>query len=216
MIGLFGNPLAQMGAGMGFVTGKAVGGTDPGAPPPPPEGYALPGQPMMFPNDPATQLRNVADIIPQGGVTALVMPHFGPSDDWDAGGLREAWDQLRSFHWNDPGAWLEGLWVVVKDAGGYVLWNYTDFVRQWQLWGAGTHELAGIFRPLWRTLVTVVMTWGIVEIATVVETLWDVLRLIWQVLTRLFAMTEDVASLLWNILVRIGDSVLMVWSRVFG
>lgn len=237
--------MAQMATGAGFVTGKVLGGHDPvaipppsnpppllqahttpapvqsAAPPPPPtslslsttQGFVLPGQQFMFPNDPATQLRNVANVIPQGGLTAMLLPHYGPADDWDAGGLREAWDQLKALPWHHPGAWLEGLWTVLKGVGGYVVWNYADFVRQWQLWNG---EPFGLFRPLWRTLVTIVLTWGLVEVSTVVQTLWDVLRMIWEVLRRVFVMGVDVAEVLWRILSRVGESVVMVWDRVFG
>lgn len=101
---------------------------------------------------------------------------------------------------SDPRQVVYQIWNTLHSTFGYIIWNYEDFVRQFQAWDGSLLGLMTHIDLMWRTMVTVVITLGILELGPLIDGLSRILMEIGEVIVFLFRLVETTASELWYFL----------------
>lgn len=112
------------------------------------------------------------------------------------GGSHSLWEHVV----RDPRYVVDRLWHLVTGTVGYVVWNYADFVEQFRSWNGTLPGLLTHVGLLWRTLVTVVLTLGLLELGPLVDGLSRLLAEVGTVLAGVFHLSVRATEELWALL----------------
>lgn len=111
---------------------------------------------------------------------------------------------------------LKHIWDVVKQGGGYVVWNYTDFYNHFATWTGSYTGLLTNIQFMWRALVTAVLTIGLLEILPLIEGLGRLLWDIFYVVRAAFGLIERAVDELFVFLTILWDDMASLVQKLTG
>lgn len=100
----------------------------------------------------------------------------------------------------NPRQIIHHIWSVIRGTFGYVIWNYEDFVMQFQSWDGSVTGLLQHVGLLWRTMITVVITLGLLELGPLIDGLSRILMEIGELIMFTFRLVETTANEMWYFL----------------
>lgn len=119
--------------------------------------------------------------------------------------------------WMQPDLIIQHLWDVFKGAGGYVIWNYTQFYEHFVNWKDGTVTgLLGNIDFAWRALVTALLTLALVEVMPLIEGMGRLLWDIGYVLKGAFGLAETAVNEIFTFLSVVWRDIESVIERFTG
>lgn len=110
---------------------------------------------------------------------------------------------------SDPRQILHHLWTVTNATFGYVIWNYQDFAHQFQSWDGSINGLLHHMGLLWRTMVTILLTLGILELGPFIDGLSRIFMEIGELIVFVFRLVETTASEMWYFLNILWEDLMM-------
>lgn len=116
--------------------------------------------------------------------------------------------------WGHPELVIQHLWDVVKQGGGYVVWNYTDFYNHFVTWKGSYVDLLTDLKFMWRALVTAMLTIGLIEIMPLLEGLGRLLWDVFYVLRMAFGLIERTSEELFAFLTVLWDDAVSLVQRL--
>ena len=111
--------------------------------------------------------------------------------------LKNQWGMLFS---TDPRQILHSIWSIISSTFGYVIWNYEDFARQFQSWDGSVNGLLRHMGLLWRTMITIFITLGILELGPLIDGLSRIFMEIGELVVFMFRLVETTANEMWYFL----------------
>lgn len=108
--------------------------------------------------------------------------------------------------------WFQGTWDVIKKSVGYIGFTYNDFVEQWTHWDKTMSGLIRNFELWWRILVTVLITYGLYEMATMFESFGRILNYLWEAIRTLFGLSESILEEIWNVFTELLNQITSVFE----
>lgn len=101
---------------------------------------------------------------------------------------------------SNPGLIVHHIWSVIHATFGYIIWNYEDFVIQFQSWDGSVNGLIQHVGLLWRTMITIVLTLGILELGPFIDGLSRIFMEIGELIMFMFRLVETTANEMWYFL----------------
>ena len=127
--------------------------------------------------------------------TGSLNHHNGTGDGSYLSSFGNAWDQWRHTLTKHPLQFLGQLLEGLKKAVGYVIWNYIDFAEQYRRWDGTLWGLVHGTKLLWRALVTVALTLGLLELGPLLEALAQWIRLFVDLVKTAFELTVEAVEM---------------------
>lgn len=125
-----------------------------------------------------------------------------------------SWEQWRHTLSKNPLQLLGQLIEGLKTAVGYILWNYIDFGEQFRRWDGTLWGLVHGTHLLWRSLVTVAITLGLLELGPLLEALAQWIRLFVDLIRTAFNLTVEAVEMVWYVLGRIWDDLAQMAGKL--
>lgn len=166
---------------------------------------------------------NVASLLPRATETftkQLQTPIVNPAQYFTDRVFRDPppapswWSDLRQSMLRDPGHVLWAAASGVVDLVKYVGWNYVDFMDQIKSWD-GTW--AGLLRHsslLWRTVVTVLLTAGLLQAGPLFLAITEWARMLGWLLSSSFGLVGDALGMVWEVVEDLVSYVTSLVSRI--
>lgn len=92
---------------------------------------------------------------------------------------------------------VDHIWTVFKSTFGYVIWSYEDFVIQFQAWDGSVGGLMHHVGLIWRTMITIVLTLGILELGPFIDGMSRIFMEIGELIAFTFRLVETTINEMW-------------------
>lgn len=100
----------------------------------------------------------------------------------------------------DPRQLINHLWGLMTSSFNYVVWDYSDFVAQFSTWDGTMLGLMSHMNLIWRTMITVLITIGLIELVPVTEAMVRVLTEFGYIMKLAFNLGVSIMEEVWSIL----------------
>ena len=97
----------------------------------------------------------------------------------------------------------QALWHLAKATVGWVAWNYADLFVQFEQWDGTMWGLMRHMGLIWRGMVCMLITLGLLEIAPFLELLTQWIRIAFDLLRTALQLTAEAAEEVWTLLRRL-------------
>lgn len=111
---------------------------------------------------------------------------------------------------------LRLLLSTVKDAFGYVVWNYQDFFHQLVQWDGSWQGLFVHTNLMMRTMVTVILTYGIFKTGEIVSMLSQIVSEVWTIVTSSMGVAGNILNDIGLVLQTIWEDIMSTIRRITG
>lgn len=111
---------------------------------------------------------------------------------------------------------IEKVWLTLRMVGGWVVWNYTDLMEQFQRWDGTWFGLVRHTHILWRASVVALLTLGILEVAPLLEMITQWVGMLFELVRFTFSLAGSAVEELWYLLSRVYDDLTGLVTSVRG
>lgn len=141
-------------------------------------------------------------VLPEGLQIPVVNPtqYFTDKLNRDPPPQPSWWSDLQQTALQSPTHLVEAMFRGAMEGLRYVGWNYVDFLDQWKSWDGSWTGLLTHASLMWRTVVTVLLTAGLIQIGPLLLAVTEWVRMLGAVLVRTFGFVGDAVTLVWNTL----------------
>lgn len=133
----------------------------------------------------------------------LIRDHHPTQPSW--------WADLRVTATQHPGQLLYTILSGMIQVTRYVGWNYVDFVDQIRSWDGTWLGLVRHTELIWRTLVTVLLTAGLIQAGPLLWLLTEWLELMGGAMVAFFRVLGSATDVIWR---TVDDIVSYLWDTV--
>lgn len=99
-----------------------------------------------------------------------------------------------------PSLLLERIWEVLESVVKGIFNSYYDFFSYFSQWDGSLGGFFFNFHLIWSTVVVLLVTWGLIELAPLMEGLWTILKSVGYFVNKAFGLGEVIAEEIWHFL----------------
>lgn len=124
------------------------------------------------------------------------------------------WSDLQHGALRNPGHLLETAFGAVVGGVKYIGWNYVDFFDQIRSWDGTWWGLVQHSALLWRTLVTVLLTAGLIQVGPLLLAVTEWARMLGSLLASTFGLAGDALGMVWEVVDDLAGYIGVMVQRI--
>jgi len=115
-----------------------------------------------------------------------------------------------------PELLLEHLWGLLERIVSGIFNSYYDFFSYFSQWDGTLGGFFFNFHLLWSTVIVLLVTWGLIEIAPLLEGLWTIIKGVGHMLNKALGLGEVIAEEIWAFMGVLWRDVEKVFKLFLG